>query len=106
MAVVTRASAWGRLRAVFCSRAIADARGGPTVALGEYRANSPCLALRWAHDRAGYLADQLDAPYARPVRAWLRDTEELEWALAFVAAGEPSPPCTGGSPVRVLAQQP
>jgi hypothetical protein len=47
------------------------------IVLGECRANSPRLAMRWMRERAEQLTDQLDAPYARPVRAWLRDTEEL-----------------------------
>lgn len=82
-------SAWGRLRAGFRSRAVAHVRGGPMIPLGEYRANSPRLAVRWVRKRAEQVADQLDAPYARPVRAWLDDADELEWALQFVTAGGP-----------------
>lgn len=79
----------GRLRTGFRSRAVAHALGGPAIPLGESRTNSPRLAVRWLRERAEDVADQLDASYARPVRAWLRDAEELEWALAFLSVGEP-----------------
>lgn len=89
MTLTQEAPAWGRLRAGFQSRAVAHTHGGPVISLGENRANSPRLAMRWVRDRAEQLAHQLDAPYARPVHAWLGDKEELEWAVEFVTAGQP-----------------
>lgn len=89
MTLTQEVSAWGRLRAGFRSRAVAHAHGGPVIRLGEYGANSPRLAMCWIRHRAEQLAHQLDAPYALPVHAWLRDTEELKWALEFVTAGQP-----------------
>ncbi len=89
MTLAPQAPAWVFLRAGFRAWAVAHTRGGPTIALGECQVNSPRLAMRWVRHRAENLADQLDAPYARPVRTWLRDSAELERALGSLAAGEP-----------------
>lgn len=34
------------------------------------------------------MADQLDPPYAGPLRAWLNDDTERAWALGRLARGE------------------
>jgi hypothetical protein len=74
---------------MFSARIVAHTPGGPSVQLGEHRVASPRLALRSLRGRAQDLTDQLDPPYARVVRAWLRDTREHERALAAMAAGRP-----------------
>ncbi|MCE7078999.1 hypothetical protein [Streptomyces sp. ST2-7A] len=55
--------------------------------LGSYHAPSPRLAMKWLHGRAGHIADQLDPGPRTPVRAWLNDTTEHEYALATLVAG-------------------
>lgn len=76
-------------RGVYSARVVAHAPGGPRVPLGEHRADSPRLALRWLRGRAQDVADQMDSPYARVVLAWLDDADEHAWALEFMTAGEP-----------------
>lgn len=81
------APCWGRVPGVYRSRAVAYLPDGRTLALGEARPNSPRLAMRWLRKRAEQLAEQLDAPYARPVRGWIADTVEHGWALAGLTQG-------------------
>lgn len=62
---------------------------GAGFRLGSTPARTPRLALRWLRSRAQDAADQLDAPAARPVRAWLTDEPEHERALHLLAHGDP-----------------
>ncbi|MCF6525583.1 hypothetical protein [Streptomyces sp. JJ36] len=73
----------------FWCEAAAHPPGGSTFPLGSKSAGSPRLALRWLRSRAADIADQLDPPAARPVRAWLADHTEHERALSHLAHGEP-----------------
>ena len=58
------------------------------IDLGAQEPGSAWAALLWLSWRAGHIADQLDPPVARPVRAWLADDEEAGRALAHLNAGE------------------
>lgn len=58
-----------------------------TFWLGSYPAPTPRLALRWLRTRAGHIADQLDPHTADPVRHWLTDRTEHEYALATLTEG-------------------
>lgn len=62
---------------------------GRTFYLGANPALTPRLALRWLRSRAEDVADQLDAPTAHPIRAWLHDEHEHERVLHRLAHGKP-----------------
>lgn len=57
--------------------------------LGGQAQRSPWLALIWLLQRAEHVADQLDPPVARPLRAWLADGYEHAHAVAQLARNEP-----------------
>jgi hypothetical protein len=61
---------------------------GAAYWLGAHTAPSPWLALFWLVWRAGHIADQLDPPAARPVRAWIVDGREHARALRRLSGGE------------------
>jgi hypothetical protein len=61
---------------------------GRAFPLGTHPAATPRLALRWLRRRARDIANQLDAPAARPVRHWISDRAEHERALTILARGE------------------
>ncbi|MEV0281624.1 hypothetical protein AB0I22_35280 [Streptomyces sp. NPDC050610] len=64
--------------------------GNPYVAhLGGHATPSPWTAVMWLAQRAGHIADQLDHPSARPVRAWLEDGREHAHAVARLGRREP-----------------
>ncbi|TDC71084.1 hypothetical protein [Streptomyces hainanensis] len=58
------------------------------IDLGGQEPGTAWAALLWVSWRAGHIADQLDPPAARPVRAWLADDREAGRALAQLNAGE------------------
>ncbi len=91
MTQAREAPEWRRIRGAYHARVVAQEPDGSQVllSLGEHRADSPRLALRWLRGRVQDVADQLDPPYARPVWAWLVDVNEHAWALDFLAAGDP-----------------
>ena len=62
---------------------------GAAFPLGSRPAPPPRLALRWLRSRAQDIADQLDSPAARPVRAWIHDEYEHERVLHHLVHGEP-----------------
>ncbi|WP_205379173.1 MULTISPECIES: hypothetical protein [Streptomyces] len=59
-----------------------------SISLGLRFAATPRLALRWLRRRAIDIADQLDAPVARPVHHWLSDHAAHEYALLTLARGD------------------
>lgn len=88
MTVTVEAPTWGRVQTGYRALAVAQLPNGQSVLLGSLRAKSPRLAMRWLRERAGHVADQVDAPYARPLRSWLIDGLEHQWALDGLARGE------------------
>lgn len=68
--------------------AAAHLAGGRMVWLGGHRAAGALSALVWIGWRAGHIAEQLDAPLARPVWAWREDAHEHARALEQLAAGK------------------
>ncbi|WP_461033606.1 hypothetical protein [Streptomyces mayteni] len=58
------------------------------IDLGGQEPGTAWAALLWVSWRAGHIADQLDPPAARSVRAWLADDKEADRALAHLNAGE------------------
>jgi hypothetical protein len=79
---------WGRVRTGYQVQASAHYPDGRSASLGSTAATTPRLTIRWLRRRTRDVADQLDPPYARPLRAWLNDDTEQERALARLAHGE------------------
>lgn len=88
MTVTVEAPTWGRMRTNYQTHAIAYLPSGQSMLLGSFSAKTPRLAMRWLRERAGHVADQLDTPYARPLRSWLHDDLEHQWALDGLLRGE------------------
>jgi len=82
------APSWGRVRTGYQVRASARYPDGRWVQLGSEAFTTPRLTMRWLRGRVGDVADQLDPPDARPLRAWLNDDTEQERALRGLARGE------------------
>ncbi|SER03738.1 Anti-sigma regulatory factor (Ser/Thr protein kinase) [Streptomyces sp. yr375] len=73
----------------FRLRVVAYVPGGFRTVLGEYEANSARLVMRCLRGRVGPVVGRLDGPTARQVHAWLRDADELQWALDGLDEGRP-----------------
>lgn len=75
-------------RLTYRCEAAAHTREYPVpFALGTYTAPTRRLALCWLRARAGDIADQLDPPFAQPLRHWLADQHQHEAALSTLANG-------------------
>lgn len=68
--------------------AAAYVAGGRMIWLGGNSTAVPVAALVWLGWRAGHVAEQLDAPLARPVWAWRDDGDEHARAVERLSRGE------------------
>lgn len=57
------------------------------ISLGSHVASTPRLAMRWLHRRAVQITEQMKPESAWRVVTWLRSADQLESALAVIAAG-------------------
>lgn len=90
-----------------CQAVAHDLDQGTAFAIGAHIAATPRLALRWLHERARAIADQLDPPAAQPIRHWLTAPHQHERALATLRQGHTFVYATDDDTVRyTLTAQP
>lgn len=87
---------------VWCECAAYSVEEYQVFGLGGHLAGSAWGAVLWLSWRASRIAEQLDAPAALTVRAWLTDDDEAARATARLADGWPYAHVIGDGPVRYV----